>query len=237
MTIRVAIVEDDARLRHEFEELIRSASDMACVAACASAEEALVSVPLAGTDVVLMDIQLPGMDGAECARALKETHPGTEVMMLTSVDDPGSIFESLSAGASGYVLKRASGLQILEAVRDVHGGGSPMTGAIARKVVQYFGRRTAAPAAERDAGVAALSERERAVLDALAEGQQYKEIADRLGISINTVRKHIKAVYVEAPRQQPPRGGSETRTPLASWTSRLSLPVHEHVPRAHMTVY
>jgi DNA-binding NarL/FixJ family response regulator len=112
--------------------------------------------------------------------------------MLTSFESNDAIFESLAAGATGYVLKRAPGLQIIEAVRDVHGGGSPMSSAIARKVVGFFGKRVdPAPSPEVDR----LSERERAVLVALAEGQQYKEIADTLGISINTVRNHVKHIY------------------------------------------
>lgn len=195
MTLRVAIVEDDSRLRQEFEQLIGSAADMECVRSCGAAEEALAALPPAAPDVVLMDLNLPGMDGAQCTRRLKEVLPSAEIVMLTSVDNPDAIFESLSAGASGYVLKRASGLQILEAVREVHLGGSPMTGAIARKVVKFFGRGTPAPAP--DPAVSALSERERSVLTALAEGQQYKEIADTLGISINTVRKNIKSVYLK----------------------------------------
>jgi DNA-binding NarL/FixJ family response regulator len=199
MAIRVGIVEDDARLRSEFEQLVGSAMDMTCVCACASAEEAMVRMPAAAPDVVLMDLNLPGISGIECTRQLKTLRPEVEVVVLTSVDDPAAIFESLSAGASGYVLKRTSGLQILEAVRDVHNGGSPMTGAIARRVVQFFGgkegTRRATPTAEPHPSVVTLTERERAVLDALAEGQQYKEIADTLAISINTVRKHIKGIY------------------------------------------
>jgi DNA-binding NarL/FixJ family response regulator len=195
MRIRVGIVEDDRRLRQEFVQLIGTAGDMECVGAFGSAEDALAAMPAAAPDVVLMDLNLPGINGTECTRQFKELRPPAEIVVLTSVDDPASIFESLSAGASGYVLKRASGLQILEAVRDVHNGGSPMTGAIARRVVRFFGDKTAPPAPAPHPSVVTLSERERAVLDALAEGQQYKEIADTLAISINTVRKHIKSIY------------------------------------------
>src|SRR6185436_20635035 len=120
---------------------------------------------------------------------LKDLGPETHVVMLTSFESNDAIFESLAAGATGYVLKRAPGLQILDAVREVHAGGSPMSSAIARKVVSFFGKRVdPLPSAD----ISRLSDRERSVLNALAEGQQYKEIADSLGISINTVRNHVK---------------------------------------------
>lgn len=197
MVLSVGIVEDDDRLRMEFARLVESSGDMTCVSASPSAEDALDRIPAARPDVVLMDVNLPGMSGIECTRRLKLLRPETQVVMLTSFESNETIFDSLAAGATGYVLKRAPGLQILEAVRDVHSGGSPMSASIARKVVQFFGKRVAAPVAARpsDPQVDRLTEREHAVLVALAEGQQYKEIADTLGISINTVRKYIKAIY------------------------------------------
>lgn len=192
MTVRVAIVEDDERLREEFARLVESAADMACVSVSGSAEAALTAIPAAAPDVVLMDVNLPGANGIECTRRLKESRPETQVVMLTSFESSDTIFEALAAGATGYVLKRARGLQIIEAIREVHAGGSPMSSAIARKVVGFFGKRVdPVPAPELDR----LSERERGVLGALAEGQQYKEIADTLGISINTVRNHVKRIY------------------------------------------
>ena len=192
MTLRVAIVEDDDRLRDEFTRLVESAGDMACVSASATAEAALDAIPAAAPDVVLMDVNLPGMSGIECTRRLKELRPATQIVMLTSFESTDTIFEALAAGATGYVLKRATGLQIVEAVREVHAGGSPMSTAIARRVVGFFGTRVdPKPSPELDR----LSDRERAVLAALAEGQQYKEIADHLGISINTVRNHVKRIY------------------------------------------
>lgn len=190
--MRVAIVEDDDRLREQFAQLIESAADMTCVSTSGTAESALGAIPAAAPDVVLMDVNLPGMNGVECARQLKDLHPQTQIVMLTSLESNDIIFESLQAGATGYVLKRSPGLQILEAVRDVHAGGSPMSAAIARKVVSFFGKRVdPVPSPDLDR----LSERERAVLVALAQGQQYKEIADSLGISINTVRNHVKHTY------------------------------------------
>jgi len=192
MTLRVAIVEDDDRLRDEFEKLVASAGGMTCVSASPTAESALAALPAAMPDVVLMDVNLPGLNGIECTRRLKAIRPATQIVMLTSFESTDTIFEALAAGATGYVLKRATGLAIIEAVREVNAGGSPMSPAIARKVVTFFGKRVdPVPAPEIDR----LSDRERAVLVALAEGQQYKEIADTLGISINTVRNHIKRTY------------------------------------------
>lgn len=196
MSVRVGIVEDDPRLREAFAALL-SAAGMVCVTRCASAEEALEVLARDTPDVVLMDLNLPGMSGIDCTRLLRQQRPDVQVVMLTSFDDTESIVASLAAGATGYVLKRAAGAEIVQAVRDVHEGGSPMTGAIARKVVQMFGAAAPpvppSPAAPPVAGT--LTERERAVLTGLSQGQQYKEVADTLGISINTVRKHIKAIY------------------------------------------
>jgi len=195
MSVRVGIVEDDPRLRDVFAALVAGAG-MVCVAPCASAEDALDVLMRDTPDVVLMDLNLPGMSGTECTRLLKASRPEVQVVMLTSFDDTESIAASLAAGATGYVLKRASGADIVQAVRDVHDGGSPMSGAIARKVVQMFGAAQRPPRpAPAPSLVDALTDRERAVLTALSEGQQYKEVADTLGISINTVRKHIKAIY------------------------------------------
>lgn len=192
MTLRVAIVEDDDRLRRQFARLVDHAGDMACVSDSPSAEAALATIPPVAPDVVLMDLNLPGMNGTECARRLKGLRPETQIVMLTSFESNDAIFESLAAGATGYVLKSAPSSEILDAVRDVHAGGSPMSSAIARKVVTFFGKRVdPAPSPDLDR----LTDRERAVLQALAEGQQYKEIADSLGLSINTVRNHVKHTY------------------------------------------
>lgn len=189
MPIRVAIVEDNAHLREALRALIDQAPGLSCVAAHERAEPAIASLSNAQPDAVLLDIGLPGMTGIEAARRMKELRPSTHVIMLTSFENPEHVFESLRAGATGYVLKRAPSVQILDAIRDVCAGGAPMSGAVARLVVEYFSRQK--PASEIDT----LSDRERDVLVALSEGQQYKEIAASLGISINTVRTYVRIVY------------------------------------------
>lgn len=189
--LRVAIVEDDARLRADFTRLIDQADDLSCVAAFPSAEEAFAGMPAIAPDVVLMDINLPGMDGIECVRRLRAANVTPHVVMLTTFDDATVVFDSLKAGAVGYVLKLSPATEILEAIRDVVAGGAPMSSAIARKVVQFFSASAPAPVSEVDA----LAPRERDVLLALSQGQQYKEVADTLGLSINTVRKYIRAIY------------------------------------------
>jgi DNA-binding NarL/FixJ family response regulator len=139
---------------------------------------------------VLMDINLPGMNGVECVRQLKQLLPQLQVMMLTVYEDTENIFNALAAGASGYLLKRTSQARLLEAIRDVQRGGSPMTAHIARKVVQSFQRTaTSAPPTGN------LSEREQQVLDLLSQGLIYKEIADKLGISYETVHTYIRRIY------------------------------------------
>jgi DNA-binding NarL/FixJ family response regulator len=187
--LRVGIVEDDDRLRADFVRLIDGSGDMCCVGAYPSAEAALAELPSQAPDVVLMDINLPGISGIETARRLRALLPAAQVMMLTVFDDTTSVFESLKAGASGYLLKRAPVGALLAAIRDLAAGGAPMSGVIARKVVHYFGQHGPVPE------VQTLTAREHEVLVALSQGEQYKEIAARLGISINTVRRHVMAVY------------------------------------------
>ena len=187
--LRLSIVEDNPRLRDHYASVVRRAPDLSLVGAFESAEAALAALPAERPDAVLMDINLPGLSGIECVRQLKQVLPDVQVVMLTAFDDSDRVFESLQAGATGYVLKRSSPEEILDAVRDVCAGGSPLSSAIARKIVQYFVPRPAAPE------VAALSDREREVLEALSRGLLYKEIADALGISINTVREHVRRIY------------------------------------------
>ncbi|MDE3068768.1 MAG: response regulator transcription factor, partial [Verrucomicrobiota bacterium] len=156
----------------------------------ANDEDALARLPHDKPDVVLMDINLPGMNGVECVRQLKPLAPQVQVMMLTVYEDTENIFNALAAGASGYLLKRTPGRELLEAIREVHRGGSPMTTHIARKVVSSF-QRTPAAATSAEA----LSPREQEVLDCLAQGFLYKEIADKLGISYETVHTYIRRIY------------------------------------------
>lgn len=188
-SLRIGIVEDDDRLRTDFVRVIDDSGDLHCVGAYPSAEAALADLPSHAPDVVLMDINLPGMSGIEAVSRLRAQAPRTQVMMLTAFDDTASVFDSLKAGATGYLLKRAPVGDLLAAIRDLAAGGAPMSGAIARKVVQYFGQQGPAPE------VRTLTAREYEVLVALSQGEQYKEIAARLAISINTVRRHITAIY------------------------------------------
>jgi DNA-binding NarL/FixJ family response regulator len=193
--LRVAIVEDDPRLRADFTRLIDQTDDLSCVGAFPSAEQALAGLAAVAPDVVLMDINLPGMDGIECVRRLRAANLNPHVVMLTTFDDASMVFESLKAGAVGYVLKLSPATEILEAIRDVVTGGAPMSSAIARKVVQHFAQGAAAPAPRPAPELQLLNARERDVLTALSQGQQYKEVADTLGISINTVRNYIRTIY------------------------------------------
>jgi DNA-binding NarL/FixJ family response regulator len=187
--LTVAIVEDDPELRPAFAAIVDEGGDMRCVGSFATAEAALEAIAGLQPRVVLMDIGLPGMRGIECVRRLKAAEAPFDILMLTAYDDGDSIFDSLQAGAAGYLLKQSTGAEIRDAIREVTAGGAPMSAAIARKVVQRF--RQSPPAAE----VAKLSERERQILNALSQGQRYKEVADSQQISVNTVRTHIKAIY------------------------------------------
>lgn len=190
MPIKVAIVDDDDGIRSSLATLIRRAPALRLVGDYADAEAALKDIPQRPPDVVLMDINLPGMDGVECVRQLKGSLPAVQFLMLTVYEDSDSLFNSLKAGASGYLLKRTASTRLLEAIRDVHGGGSPMTPQLARRVVQYFSRR-----ADGDDPVSRLTPGEKEFLEQLAKGYAYKEIADRMGISIDTVRSYVRTVY------------------------------------------
>ena len=188
--ISVSIVEDSDKLRETLVRVLNRADGFSCVSQYASAEDALKDLPQAKPDVVLMDINLPGMNGVECVRQLKQLLPQTQVMMLTVYEDTENIFDALAAGASGYMLKRTAGKELLEAIEEVKRGGSPMTTHIARKVVQSFQRSAAA-----EAQTESLSEREQQVLDLLSRGLIYKEIAEKLGISYETVHTYIRRIY------------------------------------------
>jgi DNA-binding NarL/FixJ family response regulator len=188
--ISVSIVEDSDKLRETLVRVLNRADGFSCVSHYANAEDALKDLPHAKPDVVLMDINLPGMNGVECVRQLKKITPEIQVMMLTVYEDTENIFDALAAGASGYMLKRTAGKELLEAIAEVKRGGSPMTTHIARKVVQSFQRSAAA-----EAQTESLSEREQQVLDLLSRGLMYKEIADKLSISYETVHTYIRRIY------------------------------------------
>jgi DNA-binding NarL/FixJ family response regulator len=189
--VTVSIVDDEADLREHIAEYLTAAGDIVCQSSYASAEAALEHLPQDKPDVVLMDINLGGMDGIECVRRLKAQMPGAQVLMLTVFEDTEKIFRALAAGASGYLLKRMSPKKLLEAIAEVRAGGSPMSASIARKVVESFQRSRPGRAEES----AELSQRERSVVNGLAEGLAYKQIADQLGVSIHTVRNYIRRIY------------------------------------------
>lgn len=190
MSIAVSIVEDDRKTRESLVALLRRAAGVRLLGAHPSAEIALINVPVEKPEVVLMDINLPGMSGIECITKLKAQMPALRALMLTTYEDSHLIFNSLRAGASGYILKNKSSAELLTAIQQVHEGGAPMSMRIARKVVAFF-NQLPTPAAEAEQ----LSEREAQVLAALAKGSLYKEIASQLKISENTVRTYIKRIY------------------------------------------
>ena len=190
MAITVSIVEDNDQLRGTLARVINRAEGFRCLSQYPDAEEAVEALPRDRPDVVLMDINLPGMNGVECVRRLKQLAPDSLVIMLTVYEDTENIFNALAAGASGYLLKRTPRAEVLDAIREVHRGGSPMTTHIARKVVQSF-QQTGASSQPTES----LSPREQEVLDCLSKGFLYKEIADKLGIGYETVHTYIRRIY------------------------------------------
>jgi len=189
-TIRVSLVEDIKEIREALRVLIDGSEGFECRHAFHDAEEALEKMPLSEVDVVLMDISLPRMNGIECMTILKKNRPDIQFMMCTVHDDDDHIFNALQSGASGYILKRTSPAQILEAISDLYAGGSPMSSEIARRVVAYIQKKGHV---SQDAEI--LTEREKEILDLLAQGYLYKEIATELYISKLTVKKHIHNIY------------------------------------------
>jgi DNA-binding NarL/FixJ family response regulator len=199
--ICLAIVEDDAGFRQTLQRVFGSAPDFRVVSACANGEAALRQIPPTGCQLVIMDINLPGMSGIECLRALKERSPAPRVVMLTAFDDDDNLFQSLVAGADGYLLKRFARDRLLEALRDIVAGGAPISPQIARRMVEYFHhRQEAKPVAPAAAGgscgeIASLTSREHEVLALLAKGRTPKEVAEDLRISWQTVRNFVKSIY------------------------------------------
>lgn len=194
--ITVSLVEDDPGVRASLARMIDSTPGFQCQAAYADGPTALKQIPGNRPDVVLMDINLPGMLGTECVQRLKALAPDVPVLMLTVYDDSEQIFKSLMAGATGYLLKRTPKDKLLEAIREITNGGAPMSRQIARRVVQYFqevSQMAATP--QRAPEVKSLTEREEQVLSLLAKGHAYKEIADLLNISFETVRSYVRTIY------------------------------------------
>jgi DNA-binding NarL/FixJ family response regulator len=190
MSIKVSIVDDDAGQRESIAQFLETARGFECVSTYASASAAIERLPGDHPDVVLMDINMPRINGIECTRRLKTAAPSLQILMLTVYEDADKIFDALSAGASGYLLKRADPAKLLESIREVHAGGSPMSGSIARKVVQSF-QKDATPDRQTDF----LSTRERQVLEFLARGYAYKQIGEELGVSMDTTRTYIRRIY------------------------------------------
>ncbi|HEY4415593.1 MAG TPA: response regulator transcription factor [Verrucomicrobiae bacterium] len=190
MSIRVAIVEDDLSVRENLATLIEAAPGFSCVAGCATAEEAWEKLASLVPDVVLMDIHLPGRSGIVCVEKLRKLLPRIQVIMLTIEEDGERIFESLKAGATGYLVKHATPEEILAAIAEVYRGGAPMSAGVARKVVTAFRQ----PALE-NASDLQLSEREDEVLRLLARGHRSKEIAGELGIGVGTVNTYVRHIY------------------------------------------
>jgi DNA-binding NarL/FixJ family response regulator len=189
-TIRVAIVEDTAAMREGLAAILGGSPGFACVCACASAEEALRQLPPLQPEVVLMDINLPGQSGVECVPQLKARLPEAQIVMLTIETDSRRVFESLAAGATGYLVKNVPPAGILAAIEEVRRGGSPMSSQIARMLVQTFHRQGPASRAEEN-----LTNREQEILRLIAKGYRTKEVAEALAISTLTVETHLRNIY------------------------------------------
>ncbi|RMG72893.1 MAG: DNA-binding response regulator [Bacteroidetes bacterium] len=183
--IHVAIIEDDPEIRKLMEIVIDGSPGFSCFHTYEDAESALIGLPRYKPHLVLMDIHLPGMNGIECTRKLTSLLPDTQIIMLTIQEDDDSVFDSLCAGASGYLIKSTPPAQLMEALEEAHRGGAPMSPQIARKVVRSFRPKSQSP----------LSERETEVLALLCKGENYRSVADALFVSTNTVKAHIKSIY------------------------------------------
>jgi DNA-binding NarL/FixJ family response regulator len=190
MSIRVAIVEDDAGMRETLKKIVQTAPMLSFDGAYESAEKAAEPIFSNRPDVALVDINLPGKSGITLVAELKERLPKLQVMMITVYEDGDRIFDSLQAGASGYLLKRSQPQEIIQAIVQLHAGGAPMSAEVARKVVDFFKRRT-----KTESELKQLSARETEILRELSKGYRYKEIADHLSISIETVRSHVHHIY------------------------------------------
>jgi DNA-binding NarL/FixJ family response regulator len=190
MSITLAIVEDLDEVRDGLKNFISLSQDFKVLNTFKTAEEAVSDLPKLKPDIVIMDINLPGMNGIECIRRVKDKSPGTQFMMFTVYENDEKVFEALKAGASGYLLKNTGLVQLIESLKELHNGGSPMSANIARKLVTLFrDQKTETRELE------ILSNRENEILQLLAKGLLYKEIADQLTISVSTVRQHIHHIY------------------------------------------
>jgi len=202
-TIRVAVVEDDARLRQTFVDVLESSTECRCLGAFATGAEAVAGIPALAPDVVIMDVNLPDTTGVECVKMLAPKLPGTQILMVTVYQDPDTTFQALAAGAHGYLVKPVLPERLLEAIREIRAGGVPMSRTIARKVIETFRSREDAEAAGTSAARSplaspeeeSLTSREQQVLELRVEGFSYKEISQRLGISTSTVGTYVQRIY------------------------------------------
>lgn len=190
--ISVIIVEDNKIIRESLASLINGTEGFACIASYSDCESLFVDTKLKDADVALMDIGLPGMNGIEGTKKIKEKNPDVNIIMLTVYEDNQLVFDALCAGACGYLVKKTPPIQLLEAIREVNSGGSPMSSHIARKVVSVFQQHNWNDKKHEDTF---LSEREKEVLSGLTKGKSYQEIGKELFISIDTVRHHIRNIY------------------------------------------
>ena len=190
MRIKVSIVEDDREICEGMAFLINNSDKAQCISTHSSAEDAVRAIPALKPDVILMDIKLPQMSGIKCTKKLKQLLPDVQILMLTMYEDTDLVFDSILAGASGYLVKRTPPAKILEAIEEISSGASPVSGRIAHKMVEHFrNMKRSAPELEN------LSRREQEVLELLAKGYRYKEIADVLAIGFDTVRSHLRSIY------------------------------------------
>jgi two-component system, NarL family, response regulator LiaR len=188
--ITVSIVEDRKDIRESLHALINSDDACCCISTYENAEDALKAIPELQPDIVLMDIDLPGMNGIDCIKLLKPKCPRVQFMICTVYDEDEKVFDALAAGANSYILKRSSGDKLIEAIKELHGGGSPMSSDIARKIVQHF--QVKAKVIEQDYD---LTNREKEILNLLAKGITYQQAADTIFISSKTIRKHVYNIY------------------------------------------
>ena len=196
--IHVAIVEDNPNIRDELVELVGDDPGLKLAGFFKDGPAALRGIPKLRPEVVIMDIELPGIDGVECVRKLKAQLPAINFLMLTVYEDSDKLFESLKAGAGGYLLKRNSSTHLARAIHELNAGGSPMTPHIARQVVEFFSgmaKPSAGSGSDLTSILASLTPGQRKTLDELAQGYGYKEIAEHLGITVDGVRNHIRVVY------------------------------------------
>lgn len=191
MSVRVAIVEDNAGICRELQHIISRTSDLTCVDVCRNVNTAVARLPGCRPGVIVMDIQLPDGSGIDCTARLKPLLPSTQILMFTISDDRKQILDALSAGAIGYILKSSTSEEIIQSIREAHNNGAPMSGEVARKVVETFHTRPAAVPAD----ISRLTSREIEVVRLLAKGYVDKQIADSLSMSTLTVNSHLKHIY------------------------------------------